>query len=144
MEKSRKYLKIYSIVVLVYTLGIILNLVAGLSELNNATIPAGSPDNIVLITKVILMVVSGILLLPQIFIGLKGIKVANNPDSSKSHIVVATILFVLAIFSTITPISSLIKKEAVGENIRNLLSIAVELYLYFDYIKYARLVAEEN
>ena len=144
MEKSRKYLKIYSIVVLVYTLGIILNLVAGLSELNNATIPAGSPDNIVLITKVILMVVSGILLLPQIFIGLKGIKVANNPDSSKSHIVVATILFVLAIFSTITPISSIIKKEAVGENIRNLLSIAVELYLYFDYIKYARLVAEEN
>ena len=144
MEKSRKYLKIYSIVVLVYTLGIILNLVAGLSELNNATIPAGSPDNIVLITKVILMVISGILLLPQIFIGLKGIKVANNPDSSKSHIVVATILFVLAIFSTITPISSIIKKEAVGENIRNLLSIAVELYLYFDYIKYARLVAEEN
>ena len=144
MEKSRKYLKIYSIVVLVYTLGIILNLVAGLSELNNATIPAGSPDNIVLITKVILMVISGILLLPQIFIGLKGIKVANNPDSSKSHIVVATILFVLAIFSTITPISSLIKKEAVGENVRNLLSIAVELYLYFDYIKYARLVAEEN
>ena len=144
MEKSRKYLKIYSIVVLVYTLGIILNLVAGLSELNNATIPAGSPDNIVLITKVILMVISGILLLPQIFIGLKGIKVANNPDSSKSHIVVATILFVLAIFSTITPISSIIKKEAVGENVRNLLSIAVELYLYFDYIKYARLVAEEN
>ena len=144
MEKSRKYLKIYSIVVLVYTLGIILSLVAGLSELNNATIPAGSPDNIVLITKVILMVISGILLLPQIFIGLKGIKVANNPDSSKSHIVVATILFVLAIFSTITPISSIIKKEAVGENVRNLLSIAVELYLYFDYIKYARLVAEEN
>ena len=90
------------------------------------------------------MVFSGILLLPQIYIGFKGLKVAHSPDSSKSHIIVAIILFAFAILSTISPITSIIRKEEVGENIRNLLSIAVELFLYFDYIKYARLVKKEN
>ena len=57
MEQSRKHLKISSMVVLIFTLGTIFNLVAGLIDLNGATIPEGAPDNILTITKTILMVV---------------------------------------------------------------------------------------
>ena len=109
MEQSRKHLKISSIVVLVFTLATIIGLIASLMELNNASIPDGAPDNILTITKTILMVVSGILLLPQIYIGLKGLRIANNPNSSKFHIVVATIVFIFTLLSLVSPAIALIE-----------------------------------
>lgn len=142
MEQSRKHLKISSIVVLVFTLATIFNLIAGLMDLNNATIPDGAPDNILTITKTILMVVSGILLLPQIYIGLKGLKVAANPNSSKSHIIVATIVFIFALISLLSPAIALIEGSS-DESIGTLLGLAVEASVYFDYIMAARAVANE-
>ena len=103
MEQSRKHLKISSIIVLIFTLASIFNLIAGIIDLNSATIPDGAPDNIVTITKTVLIVVSGIVLLPQIYIGLKGLKVSLNPDSSKLHIIVATFVFVFSLLSLISP-----------------------------------------
>ena len=142
MEQSRKHLKISSIVVLVFTLGTIFNLIAGLMNLDNAAIPDGAPDNILTITKTILMVVSGILLLPQIYIGLKGLKVAANPNSSKSHIIVATIVFIFARISLLSPAIALIEGSS-DESIGTLLGLAVEASVYFDYIMAARAVANE-
>ena len=142
MEQSRKHLKISSIVVLVFTLATIFNLIAGLMDLNNATIPDGAPDNILTITKTILMVVSGILLLPQIYIGLKGLKVAANPNFSKSHIIVATIVFIFALISLLSPAIALIEGSS-DESIGTLLGLAVEASVYFDYIMAARAVANE-
>ena len=142
MEQSRKHLKISSIVVLVFTLAKIIGLIASLMELNNASIPDGAPDNILTITKTILMVVSGILLLPQIYIGLKGLRIANNPNSSKFHIVVATIVFIFTLLSLVSPAIALIEGSS-NESIRTLLGIAVEASVYFDYIMAARAVANE-
>jgi hypothetical protein len=144
MEQSRKHLKIISIVVLVLTVSTILDLIVGLIELNGATIPDGAPANTLMITKIVLMVVSAVLLLPQIYIGFKGIKVANNPDSSKAHIVVAFILFVLSIVDLVSGIVGGVQTGFSKEIVRTALSVIVDVLVYADYIKYARLVAKEN
>lgn len=142
MEQSRKHLKISSIVVLIFTFSTILGLIAGLIDLNDATIPDGAPDNILTITKTILMVISGILLLPQIYMGFKGIIVANNPNSSRFHIVLGTIVFIFTLISLVSPAIALIEGSS-KESIRTLLALAVEASVYFDYIMAARAVANE-
>ena len=140
MEQSRKHLKMSSIVVLVFSLATIFDLIAGLIDLNDATIPEGAPNNILLITKIVLMVIWGILLLPQIYIGFKGIKIANNPDSSKIHIIVSIIVFIFTALSLVSPAISLIKGSS-NESILTILRIAVEASVYYDYIVAARAVA---
>ena len=144
MEQSRKNLKISSIVVLVFAGLSLLNLVFELlfGEINRAEIPAGSPNNILLITKIILAVVTIVLLLPQVYIGIKGLKVAKNPDASKGHIIWGTILFVLSIVGMVSPVINIVTQNNIGENVSTLLSILVETLVYFEYIKYAKAVAK--
>lgn len=143
MEQSIKRLKISSIVVLAFTLGTIFNLIAGLIDLNNSTIPDGAPDNILTITKTILVVFSGILLVPQIYIGIKGLKVASNHDSSKLHIIVAAVVFGFTLLSLVSPAIALIEGSS-SESLGTLFGIAIEASVYFDYIMAAKAVAKEN
>ena len=143
MEQLKKHLKISSIVVLIFTLGTVFNIIAGLMELNALNVPEGAPDNTLMITQIILIVVSAILILPQIYIGLKGIKIAKKPNSSKSHIVVAIILFIFTLLSLLSSSFTLIEGMS-NEGIGTLLGIAIEASVYFDYIMAARAVAKEN
>ena len=144
MEQARRHLKISSIVVLLFAGFTLLNLIFELwfGDLNNAEIPAGSPDNILLITKILLLSISFVLLLPQLYIGIKGLKEAKSPTDSKGHIVWGMILFVLTLVGLISPAVAIIKREAVFENVSSLCSILVEVVVFFDYIKCARLVAQ--
>ena len=144
MEQARKHLKISSIIVLVFAGLTLLNLVSELlfGELNRAEIPDGSPDNILLITKILLLVVSLLLLLPQVYVGLKGLKMAKKPDSSKAHIIWGTILLVIAILGLVSPAIAIIKQEDVFNNVSELLSILVDVVVFFDYVKYARMVSK--
>ena len=141
---SRKGLKISSIVVLIFAGVSVLNIVSELlfGDLNNAEIPAGSPDNILLITKIILLAVSFVLLLPQIYIGLKGLKLAKYPDSSRLHIVIGIILLVLTAVDLISPMISVIKMESVFQNVSEFLGVIVEVMVYYEYVKYARAVSQ--
>lgn len=143
MARSSKALKITSIVILILTAMTLLELATELflGDFKNVPIPEGSPDNIIFITQMFVLAVSFILLLPQIYVGFKGLKVANNPDSSKGHIFWATIIFIILISNLISPILALVKQEEVGQNIRIILRTAVEVIVYYDYIKYARDVA---
>ena len=143
MEQLKKHLKISSIVVLIFTLGTVFNIIAGLMELNALNVPEGAPDNTLMITQIILIVVSAILILPQIYIGLKGIKIAKKPNSSKSHIVVAIILFIFTLLSLLSSSFTLIEGMS-NEGIGTLLGIAIEASVYFDYIMAARAVAKAN
>ena len=143
MEQLKKHLKISSIVVLIFTLGTVFNIIAGLMELNTLNVPEGAPDNTLMITQIILIVVSAILILPQIYIGLKGLKIAKKPNSSKSHIVVAIILFIFTLLSLLSSSFTLIEGMS-NEGIGTLLGIAIEASVYFDYIMAARAVAKEN
>ena len=143
MEQLKKHLKISSIVVLIFTLGTVFNIIAGLMELNALNVPEGAPDNTLMITRIILMVVSAILILPQFYIVFKGLKIAKKPNSSKSHIVVAIILFIFTLLSLLCSSFTLIEGMS-NEGIGTLLGIAIEASVYFDYIMAARAVANEN
>ena len=143
MENSKKQLKIASYLVLIlggislvqFILGIVFFKVdAGAVE--------GANEQMVTILKIVLMVASGIFLLPRLYIGLKGLKVAKTPDSSKAHIIWAIILLVFACFSAFSSVSALIQQQDVGNNISALLDAALDILVFIDFIKYANEVAK--
>jgi hypothetical protein len=140
MEQSRKYLKWSSVAVLslvgVYILELISELLWG--EINSAVIPEGASENILLITKIFIVAVSVLLLLPQIYVGIKGLIIAKKPTCTKAHIVWAVILLVFAAVGVVDPIVGLINGGGVYDNVKSLSGIALELVVYYDYIKYAR------
>ena len=139
MEQIRKNLKLSSIVVLVLAGVSILQIVCELlfGELNNATIPEGAPENILLITRIFLLSFALLLTSPGIYIGIKGLRIAKKPNSSKGHIVWGIILLVLASLSLISPVVDIINNGFKYDNISEFLSIAVEVTVFFEYVKYA-------
>ena len=143
MEQSKKYLKITSIFVLLYAAFTLIYVVAELifgEFTNDETVTEGT----VMAAKILLLVITFVMLLPQAYIGIKGLRIAKNPDSSKGHIIWAIILLVFAILSCIEPISNIIKQSGVGENVTSLGNCLVEVALYFEYIKYARDVSKSE
>lgn len=146
MGNSIKYLKITSFALLIYTIFSAFEIAIALyfGEFNDVTIPDGSPDNILAITKTFILVVSALLLLPQVYLGIKGLRVAANPNSSKGHIVLAIVIFVFVLMSVVTTIQGIASGEETDSNVSALLSLMVEVAIYFEYILYAIRVAKEN
>ena len=143
MEKSRKNLKITSIILLIMAGSSILNILGEIlfGEINNAS---GVSADILLITKIILLVFSTLLLWPQIYISIKGLKIAKAPDASNRHIFWATVLLVLSIIGLISPVLELLNGASVYQNSGSILSILIDVCLYFEYIKYAKEIAKAN
>ena len=139
MEQTRKYLKLSSIVVLALAGFSMLQVVSELlfGELGKAIIPEGAPDNILLITRIVLFSFALLLTLPSIYIGIKGLRIAKKPNSSKGHIVWGIILLVFASLSLISPVVDIINNGFKYDYISELLSIAVEVAVFFEYVKYA-------
>ena len=143
MEKNKKNLKGMSIVVLVLAglslLSILFELFFG--ELNEAfKSTEGATDNVILIAKIVVLAISVLLLLPQLYIGIKGIKIAKNPDNSKGHIVWAVILIVLTAIGLVTPIAGIINGGDVFRNIADLCSIIVDIVILYEYMVFAKAV----
>ena len=144
MEQSRKNLKNASIIVLALAGVSLLNILFELffgelsGELNNAKIPDGAPGNVALIARIFILVVSVLMLLPQAYIGIKGLKLAKEPNSSKGHIVWGIILVVLTAAGLISPLVSFLQGngEAFG-NVSEFLSIAVDVAVLLGYVKFA-------
>jgi hypothetical protein len=147
MEQTRKNLKTSSIIVLALAGLSLLNTLFELffgalnEELNNAAIPEGAPDNIVFIARMFILAVSLLILLPHLYIGIKGLKIAKKPDSSKGHIVWGIILIVFTCIGLISPLLALLQGngEAFG-NASELCSIAVDICVLSEYVKYAKAV----
>lgn len=145
MEQARKNLKTTSIIVLLLAGLSLLNILFETffgelnSELNNATLPDGSPDNVVMIAKIFVLVVSVLMLLPQLYIGLKGLKMAKNPNKSVGHIVWGIILAVFTVLSLLTPLTAFLQGngDAFG-NVAEFLSVAVDAAILIEYVKFAR------
>ena len=106
-------------------------------ELNNAVIPEGAPENILPITKIVLFSVALLLTLPNIYIGIKGLRIAKKPNSSKTHIVWAIILLVLASLSLVEQGFALVRYGVNFESISAFCSIAVEVAVFVEYIRFA-------
>ena len=112
METSRKNLKSMSLLVLVLAaLALARNIMAVVStgfKVDN--IPEGMTEAFVKATMIGAFIGSIILLIPQIYVGIKGLKIANNPEiSSKGCIIVAKVLLVLAIIATVFSVADLAK-----------------------------------
>jgi hypothetical protein len=137
MTQSRTQLKIASIIVLIFTALSLINIVAGLvlSELPEAEMPDGAPENLLLITQIFVLVITAIMLIPQVYVGVKGIKVANKPNSSKAHIIWAIILLAFAVGAFVTPISAIIALEDVVSNIFSIISR--KIFIFFSPFHYA-------
>ena len=147
MGQTRKNLKTSSTIVLVLAGLSLLNILFELffgelnGALNSATLPEGSPDNIVLIAQIFILVVSVLMLLPQVYIGLKGLKIAKKPDASTGHIIWGIILIIFTATGLVSPFLAFIQGdgEAFG-NVSEFLSIAVDVVVLVEYVKYAKAV----
>ena len=139
MEQTRKYLKLSSIAVLALAFFSLLQIVSELlyGELNNAVIPEGAPENILPITKIVLFSVALLLTLPNIYIGIKGLRIAKKPNSSKGHIVWAIILLAFAALFLIEQGVGFIHDGFNFENISAFCSIVVEVTVFVEYIRLA-------
>ena len=138
MEKSRRSLKFMSEIILIcLTFSFLRSILeVFLTKVDNDNIPT----QFLIIAKIMLCVIYAVLYLPQVYIGVKGIKVAKNPDSSKAHIVWAVIFIIFAVFAAISAVSGLIKAEDVTGNIFGLIDAVIDLGLYFFNVKFAKQV----
>ena len=142
MEQSRKQFKIASLVVLIFTAFTLVNLIAEIfyGDLSNAALPEGAPSNATAITQIFLLVFSFVMLLPQVYIGWKGLRVAKNPDDSKGHIIWAAILLGFAALGLIESVITMIQQGGTYENFSGLFGGLLEAVIFYEYIQYARAV----
>ena len=88
------------------------------------------------------LVLTLVLLLPQVYVGLRGLRIAKNPVPAKGHIIWATILLVLTALGLIEPAAAMVK-GAFSENFSTVARILLEVAIYYDYIKSAKAVAKQ-
>lgn len=146
MKKNRKELKAFSILVLVI---VAIELIRSIIELciagvpNASEIPGGATEGMVRASYIIAFVLVFILAIPEIYVGIKGIKIANGAKSGKAHIVWAVILAILACVSLISAIVGMFSNFSV-DDIFDVLGAAVHLALFVFYYVYACRVAKEK
>ena len=109
MEKARKSLKEMSIVMLIlaglsFIKSCVFFIEAGL-KLDSAEYTEGA-----LITGIVILCIFGLVLcIPEIYIGVRGIKISKNPVGTKGHIVWAIILAVISVLCVISSVSNIIQ-----------------------------------
>ena len=142
MNLNRKYLKNISIIILILAGIFLINLVRGIffDGLNQAAIPEDAPENILQITQIFVLVMSLLFLLPQIYVGVKGLKIANEPDNSKGHIAWASILLATAAWSVVSGLLSMISDGVTLSSVFDIAVVAVDTVVYLVYIKFARAI----
>jgi hypothetical protein len=137
MEQTKSNFKITSILVLI---------LAGLSLVQTVVMlafgfanPGNVPEQAVLITKILVAVISLLLLLPQVYMGVRGLKLVKNPDpAANAHIIWAIILFVFSVLALISPVKALIGGADIGASISSIFNVLIEVLVFGEYIKYAK------
>ena len=142
MENSRKHLKEASLLVLIFAALSFIRLIVQVFTGFGPTVTGEFSRELVLATMIVVFAINFILLLPQIYVGIRGLKNAKSPESSKGHIVWAVILLAFAIFSVFSPISNLMAKVDVLDNVIVLVDHALDIIVYCMFIKYAAGVAK--
>ena len=139
MENARKNLRLVSeVILIILTISLVRSILEVLLSKGSMD---GIPAELVSFAKIGFCVAAVVLSIPQIYIGVKGIKVANNPDSSKAHIVWGVIFTIFSVFSVISAVSGLTKGGNTFGDILALVSAVAQFALYFIYVKCAKQVA---
>ena len=146
MTKNRKDLKATSLALLALVvldvILIIVNLcVDGLPKMTD--IPADWTEGMIKASAIVSLILSFAVFIPQIYVSVKGIKIANGAASGRAHIIWAVILAIFAVASTISYISAL-TKVADATNALGLAGAALDVVLFALYFISARRVAAEG
>ena len=144
MEKARVGIKEMSILILIFSaLSFVRTVISAFfTDLNLENLPEGATAGIVLGAQIAICVLALLLLWPQIYVGVKGIKVSKNPDSSKAHIVWATILAILSIIGLISPIYEIVNNVNLVDNLFELADMAIDVIIFVVYIKFAKQICK--
>ena len=94
-----------------------------------------------MVSLVIGVVFSFALLLPQVYVGIKGMKFAENPDSSKAHIVWAIVLAILAGISAVSAISGMTQSGKFTANLLKTADAVLDVAAFIIYIVEAKRIA---
>ena len=132
MEEIRKGLKSFSLVVLLLVaLDVILNVttlcIKGLPKMD--PLPEGMTEELAKVGAIIAVVLSFIVFLPQIYVGLKGMKIADGASSTKAFVVWTVILLAFAAIATISALATLFQTFNVN-NILTLVSHALDAIIF--------------
>ena len=146
MEKERKLLKEFSIVILIFVGLSLARMIADviINGFTATSVVEGVSPEAMGVIAVVVWVLGIIFLLPEIYIGFKGIKVAKNPDNSKSHILIAKIIFVFLIIALISAIIEVFKTTDIAMSIITIADLILDVVIYILYIKYAKAVRNSN
>ena len=144
MEKNKKELKSFSILILALVgLTLIRSIVTvcikGIPQ--STEIPEGMTKELVQIVAIIAFAVGFVILIPQIYIGVKGILIANGAESGKAHIIWAIILLICSGIAVISGISDLVKAFDIYA-VLDLLGPIIDCAVFAFYYIYARKVAQ--
>ena len=147
MEKNKKELKILSILILALTaLTVVLSVLdLCIKGLPQVEAPEGFTQEAVQVVAIISVVITYVVLIPQIYVGFKGLKIATSTEqvAGKAHMVWAVILAVVVGISTISGISGLFSAFDVSK-LLNVFTHAVDVFIYVYYFIIARRVANGN
>jgi hypothetical protein len=144
MEKSRRRLKSAAIIVLMFTVSELVELVAQFFLIDfSAVQSSGLPSDIILIAELVALAIMVLTMIPSLYVGIKGIKVANDPDYSTSHIVWAVIILIFAFLELAAVIFNIVVEGNIFDNFGYLLLALIDIVIYIDYIKWAKVVDDE-
>lgn len=142
MNNSRSHLKEASFLVLLFTAFSFIRMIIQFFVVGFEVDPAqvGASHELIVAAMIVVFVIGLILLLPQLYVGVKGMKIAKNPNFSKGHIVWAVILLIFSAFGIISTVSSIAEQINVVDNVITLVDHALDVIVYCMYIKYANRV----
>lgn len=145
MEKQRKNLKAYSVVILICVALSLIRMIAdacinGFGDIS--MLPEGTSEDVALVAFIIVWVLGIIFLLPQVYLGVRGIKQANKPTKGRAHIVWAFILTVCAIISTVSEIIVLTNGYSF-DKLLALINVLVNVLLFGEYYLAARQISNK-
>ena len=145
MSNARKNLKYMSIVILALTVFTLIRVLLDVFslEIDADAVADGVTAGLVLFAQIFVCAFSLILLLPQVYVGVKGLKISKTPDSSRAHIVWATILAVLSALGILSPISAMVQTGDFANNFAALLDAATDAAVYIAYVGFAKQVLKE-
>ena len=138
-EQTKKNLRIISLCLVIFSIVSLalaaMDLITFWMDRDNYS---GTSDGVVLASIGIVGVMSLLMVAVQIYIGLKGMKVAKEPDSSKGHITWATVFLVLSIIALVSPVMEMIQTKAIVANVVTIIDCLVDVLLYYYFIKWAK------
>lgn len=110
------------------------------TDLNIQNLPDNVTAGFTMVIRIAMLVFGFILLLPQTYIGIRGIKLSKKPDSSTAHIVWAVILTVFAVTGIFSPISEMMQGGNIAANLLEAFDMAIDIALYISYVVFAKQV----